>query len=87
MAHEPITGGRFDIPATNPIFVKMVQSFALSSRLQLPPGNFFSDPGPKAEALFVGHILHDLNVEEKKMLIAKAYDALPPSSALVTSEW
>jgi O-methyltransferase domain len=34
----------------------------------------------------MGHILHDWNLEEKKMLIAKAYDALPPSGALIIFE-
>ncbi len=34
----------------------------------------------------MGHILHDWNLEEKKMLIAKAYDALPPDGALIICE-
>ncbi|MCA9453909.1 MAG: methyltransferase, partial [Nitrospira sp.] len=39
-----------------------------------------------AEVLSMGHILHDWNLEEKKMLIAKAYDALPPGGALIIFE-
>lgn len=86
LAHKHITGGGFDLPATGPIFVDYVKSFDLSTRLQFHPGNFFSDPLPKAEVLSMGHILHDWNLEEKKMLIAKAYDALPPSGALIIFE-
>ena len=31
----------------------------------------------------MGHILHDWNLEEKRMLIAKAYEALPEGGALL----
>lgn len=34
----------------------------------------------------MGHILHDWNLEEKKRLIAKAYDALPDGGALIIFE-
>jgi hypothetical protein len=31
----------------------------------------------------MGHILHDWNLEEKKMLIRKAYEALPEGGAFI----
>ena len=31
----------------------------------------------------MGHILHDWSLEEKKLLLRKAYDALPESGALI----
>jgi hypothetical protein len=34
----------------------------------------------------MGHILHDWNLEEKKMLIRKAYEALPSGGALIVYE-
>ena len=34
----------------------------------------------------MGHILHDWNLDEKKMLIGKAYDALPTGGALIVYE-
>ena len=34
----------------------------------------------------MGHILHDWNLEEKKLLIAKAYDALPQGGAFIIFE-
>jgi hypothetical protein len=34
----------------------------------------------------MGHILHDWNLEEKKMLIRKAYEALPPGGAYIVYE-
>ncbi len=33
-----------------------------------------------------GHILHDWNLDQKRMLIGKAHDALPPGSALIVYE-
>ena len=40
----------------------------------------------QADILSMGHILHDWNLEEKKLLITKAYDALPPNGALIIFE-
>ncbi len=85
-AHPHITGGGFDLPPTGPIFEEYVQSFELSDRLQFIPGNFFNDPLPKADVLSMGHILHDWNLEQKKLLIAKAYDALPQEGAFIIFE-
>ena len=34
----------------------------------------------------MGHILHDWNLQEKKMLIRKAYDAVRPGGALIVYE-
>jgi hypothetical protein len=31
----------------------------------------------------MGHILHDWNIEEKKMLIRKAYEAIPEGGAFI----
>ena len=34
----------------------------------------------------MGHILHDWTLDEKMMLLRKAYDALPPGGALIVYE-
>ncbi|MDH5429834.1 MAG: acetylserotonin O-methyltransferase [Nitrospirota bacterium] len=86
LAHPHITGGGFDLPVTGPIFKEYVQSFTLNDRLQFIPGNFFKDALPKADVLSMGHILHDWNLEEKKLLIAKAYEALPDGGTLIIFE-
>jgi len=41
---------------------------------------------PNADVLIMGHILHDWNLEEKKQLIAKAYDAMPEGGAFIIFE-
>ena len=86
LAHSHIRGGGFDLSVTGPIFEEYIRSFALSDRLQFIPGDFFKDPLPRADVLSMGHILHDWNLEEKKLLIAKAYDALPKGGAFIIFE-
>ncbi len=85
-AHAHITGGGFDLPVTGPIFEEYVNSFRLGQRLRFFPGDFFTDPLPKADVLAMGHILHDWDLEEKKLLLAKAYAALPAGGALIIFE-
>jgi len=85
-AHAHITGGGFDLPVTGPIFEEYVNSFRLGQRLRFFPGDFFTDPLPKADVLAMGHIRHDWDLEEKKLLLAKAYAALPAGGALIIFE-
>ena len=85
-AHPHLTGGGFDLPVTGPIFEKYVASFGLGDRFKFIPGDFFSDALPSADVLSMGHILHDWNLEQKKTLIQKAYDALPENGVLLVFE-
>lgn len=86
LAHDHVSGGNLDLPVVGPIFEEYVASFGLSDRLRFYPGDFFKDPLPQADVLIMGHILHDWNLEEKKMLIAKAYKKLPAGGALIVFE-
>ncbi len=83
LAHEHITGGGFDLPALEPIFNEYVGGLGLGERLSFTPGDFFADPLPEADVLVMGHILHDWDLEEKRILLRKAYDALPDGGALI----
>lgn len=86
LAHKHLTGGNFDIPAVGPVFEKYVSRQGLSDRLRFYPGNFFDDALPSADVLVMGHILHDWNMEEKQMLLKKAFAALPTGGALIVFE-
>jgi hypothetical protein len=86
LAHPHLNGVGFDLPQVQPIFEEYAASFGLSSRLRFQPGSFFSDPLPSVDVLVMGHILHDWNLEIKRMLLAKAYQALPPNGALIVCE-
>jgi precorrin-6B methylase 2 len=82
--HLQVTG--FDLPEVAPIFEEYVASLGIADRVQFAPGSFFDLPLPKAEVIVMGHILHDWDLETKKMLIAKAYDALPSGGAFIVYE-
>ena len=86
LTHDHLSGGGFDLPPVGPIFEEYVDSHGLSDRLQFYPGNFFEDPLPTADVLVMGHILHDWGLEEKRLLLQKAYEALPEGGALVVYE-
>ncbi|HXG35729.1 MAG TPA: methyltransferase [Dehalococcoidia bacterium] len=86
LAHGHLSGGGFDLPPVQPIFEEYVASFGLSGRLKFHPGDFFAQPLPQAEVLIMGHILHDWNLEQKKLLLSKAYEALPQDGALIVYE-
>jgi SAM-dependent methyltransferase len=86
LAHEHITGGGFDLPPLEPIFDAYVARLGLGERLSFTAGDFFADPLPKADVLVMGHILHDWDADQKRLLLQKAYDALPDGGALIVYE-
>ena len=78
-----IAGTGFDLPEVAPIFEENVEENGLSSRVKFHPGSFFTDPLPQADVIMMGHILHDWDLDEKRMLIRKAYEALPAGGAFI----
>jgi precorrin-6B methylase 2 len=86
LAHTHLHGAGFDLPQVGPIFEEYTASFGLSQRLRFQAGSFMTDPLPSADVLVMGHILHDWDLETKRMLLAKAYEALPPGGALIVYE-
>ena len=81
-----LQGVGFDLPEVAPIFEEYVEETGLSSRVKFVSGSFFNDPLPKVDVIMMGHILHDWNLEEKKMLVRKAYEALPAGGAYIVYE-
>ncbi len=86
LAHPHLSGTGFDLAEVAPIFDDYVEGLGLSSRLHFCPGNFFEDPLPKCDVIVMGHILHDWDLPTKRMLIAKAFDAVPDGGALIVYE-
>lgn len=86
LAHKHLTGGGMDLPVVRPVFEAYVRAKGLAQRLRFQSGDFFKDPLPKADVLIMGHILHDWNLDEKMMLLRKAYEALPPGGAIIVHE-
>jgi len=86
LAHPHIRGTGFDLAEVGPIFDDYVAGLGLSGRLQFAAGSFFEDPLPKADVVIMGHILHDWDLDTKRMLLDKAYDAIPDGGALIVYE-
>src|ERR1700730_8349401 len=86
LAHPQITGGGFDLPPMRPHFESYVQERRLSDRLRFFPGDFLQNPLPGADVLVFGRILHNWDLATKKMLLEKAYEALPAGGTLIVYE-
>jgi hypothetical protein len=85
-AHKHLTGIGADLPDVGPVFDRYVASHGLQDRLKFVKLDFFNDPLPKADVVIMGHILHDWDLPTKKMLLGKAYDALPAGGSLIVFE-
>src|SRR5579871_946439 len=84
LANPHLSGIGFDLAVTAPIFEEYVAANRLSDRVSFQPGDFFTEALPDGvDVITMGHILHDWDVNEKKMLVKKAYDALNPGGAFV----
>lgn len=86
LANPNIAGIGFDLPQVEPIFEDYVADNGLSDRIGFHPGSFWDMPIPNADVVMMGHILHDWNLEEKRLLIRKAFEALPTGGALIVYE-
>jgi SAM-dependent methyltransferase len=84
--HKHLTGVGADLPVVGPIFDKNVASHGLQDRLRFARLDFFNEPLPRADVVIMGHILHDWDLPTKKMLVAKAFEALPSDGAFIVFE-
>jgi hypothetical protein len=83
LANPHLQGIGFDLAEVGPIFEEYIAANGLSDRVRFQPGDFFTQDLPGVDVLTMGHILHDWNLEEKKMLIGKAFAALNSGGAFV----
>jgi hypothetical protein len=83
LANPHVEGIGFDLAEVAPIFEDYIADNGLTARVRFEAGSFFTDPLPKAEVVTMGHILHDWDLEEKRLLIRRAYEALPHGGAFI----
>jgi hypothetical protein len=86
LAQPHLRGIGFDLEPVGPIFREYVTQLGVADRLSFQAGDFFQQDLPKADVVLMGHILHDWDLPTKKMLIAKAFDAVPEGGALIVYE-
>ena len=86
LAHKHLTGGGMDLPVVQPVFEAYTRERGVAQRLRFHSGNFFKDPLPTCDVIIMGHILHDWNLDEKRLLLRKAYESLSPKGAIIVHE-
>lgn len=84
--HPHLRCTSFDLPAVTEIAADKIAAAGLGDRIEAVAGDFFADALPRADVLTMGMILHDWNLERKRLLVRKAYDALPDGGAFVVIE-
>jgi precorrin-6B methylase 2 len=86
LANPHLRGLGFDRPEVSPVFQRYVEITGVADRVAFMPGDFFKDELPKADVVLMGHILHDWDLPTKKMLLRKAFEAIPVGGALIVYE-
>ncbi len=76
----------FDLPPVTPVATENIKNMGLADKVAIQSGDFFLDDFPKVDVITMGNILHDWGIQDKKMLIKKAYDALSQGGAFVVIE-
>ena len=76
----------FDLPPVGPVATENIKMMNIHDRVSVQSGDFFKDDIPNADVITMGNILHDWGIQDKKMLIRQAYNALPQGGALVVIE-
>jgi hypothetical protein len=82
-AHPHLTGIGFDLPPVKPVFEQFIAHRGMQDRVRFQGGSFFEDPLPNVDVIIMGHILHDWDLAQKKLLLGKAFDALPKGGAVI----
>jgi hypothetical protein len=85
-AHPGIVCASFDLPEVTAIARKKIAADGLDGHIAAVAGDFFKDPLPKADVVTMGMILHDWDLERKKELVRRAYDAVAEGGAFIVIE-
>jgi hypothetical protein len=83
LAYPHLKGTGYDLPVVGPVFSEYIAGLSLAGRLTFQAGDFFQDEFPQADVILMGHILHDWDLPTKRMLLEKAWRALPPGGAVI----
>lgn len=83
--HENIVCTTYDLKPVEFVANETIKNYNVSN-VKAVSGDFFKDVLPKAEIITMCNILHDWNLEQKKFLLKKAYDALPENGVFIAVE-
>jgi hypothetical protein len=82
-AHPHVRAFGFDLPALRSAFEDYAAQCNIADRLSFVGGDFFNDPLPPSDVIVLGRVLHNWDLETKKMLLTKAYQAIPTGGAVI----
>jgi hypothetical protein len=84
IAHPHLRGIGFDLPQVQPVFEEFVAGLGPSDRVQFQKGNFFEEELPRTDVIENGARSAQFgDLARKRILLAKAFDALPRGGAVV----
>jgi hypothetical protein len=81
--HPRLQGIGVDLPNVQPIFEEYVRAHGLQDRIHWQAADIWTDPFPRADVVVLGHMLHAWGLERKKILLRKAYEAVPEGGAVI----
>ena len=73
----------FDRPEVLKVAAEFAQEYGVADRMELHPGDMFTDPLPTADAILLSNVLHDWDVPECRQLIQRCATALPAQGRLL----
>ncbi|MEN7549408.1 methyltransferase [Rapidithrix thailandica] len=76
----------WDIPEVSQLAREYLREMKMKNKVAVKEGDFFTDSFPNADIIVMGNILHDWDLDQKKALIRKAFNALPKGGAFVVIE-
>ena len=72
-----------DLPAVCRIAEGHIVRAGLAGQVHARPIDFLTDPFPTADVITMGMILHDWDLDTKRLLIRKAFEAIPAGGCLI----
>jgi len=83
LAHPHVSVIGFDLPMLRSAFEEYAVERNVADRVSFAGGDFFKDPLPQADVIVLGRVLHNWDLEAKKMLLDKAYRAIRTGGAVI----
>lgn len=81
--HPHLSAVSLDLPEVTELARERIREHGLSERVEAVSRDFLEDEIPEADLVTASRVLHDLGLEDKKMLLRKAYEAVRPGGAFV----
>ncbi|CAM3691774.1 methyltransferase [Kibdelosporangium persicum] len=82
-AQPHLSGTVFDRPELEPLFAEHMARHGTAEQVRFVTGDFFTESLPEADVLIFGHILHDWDDDERRALVARAYESVRPGGVVV----